>query len=218
MALFLIATPIGNPGDISLRALETLKKVDIVIGEELKVTRRFLADNQTGKKDLYKLNEHTSDEEIEYLCKLCEKNDVALISDCGTPGFCDPGSRLVKALRRKNTRIHSLPGASSLMYLLSLSSERIDSFYFAGFLPAKKEQRSKAWKKIASFEDPIFLLETPYRFGKLISEIKQNLKNRRVLIGANLSSEDEILWEGKTDSIPLQSFPQKAEPVILVYA
>jgi 16S rRNA (cytidine1402-2'-O)-methyltransferase len=217
MALYLIATPIGNPGDISLRALDTLKKVNIVIGEELKVTRRFLADNQTGRKDLYKLNEHSTDEEVEYLCKLCEKNDVALISDCGTPGFCDPGSRLVRALRKKQVPIHSLPGASSLMYLLSLSSQRIDSFYFAGFLPAKSEERAKAWKKINNFDDPIFLLETPYRFGKLIAELKQKLTNRRVLIGANLSSAEEILWEGKCSSLSEKNFPKKAEPVILIY-
>lgn len=217
MALFLIATPIGNPGDISLRSLETLKSVDTVIGEELKVTRRFLADHQVGRKELYQLNEHSTETEVNELAELCIEKDVALVSDCGTPGFCDPGSKLVRALRKQGEKIHSLPGASSLMYLLSLSSQRIDSFYFKGFLPAKTEDRKKSINQLAKLNEACFLLETPYRFQKLLEEFKQKLPNKKILIGVNLSTNEEIIWEGLAKDTPLKNFPKKAEPMVLIY-
>lgn len=217
MALHLIATPIGNPNDISLRALEILKKVDYVIGEELKITKQILSQYKTGQKELYRLNEHSKADDIQDLVALCKDKEVALVTDCGTPGFCDPGSKLVKELRKNNIPIHSVPGASSLMYLLSLSSERIDSFYFAGFLPAKKELRGKAWKYIKSIPSPSFLLETPYRFQKLLEEMKSQIPQRKILIGINLSSENELLWEGKVQTLQLKDFPDKAEPMILIY-
>lgn len=217
MALYLIATPIGNPEDISLRALNTLKKVELVIGEELKITKRLLADHQCGRKELYQLNEHTKDADLAELVDLCRDNEVALVSDCGTPGFCDPGSRLVKALREKNIAIHSAPGASSLMYLLSLSSQRIDQFYFRGFLPAKQEDRNREIKKLVNNKEACFFLETPYRLKKTLEELKAKLGKRRVLIGVNLSAPDEIIWEGSANNIPIKNFPEKAEPMFLIY-
>ncbi|MEC9283391.1 MAG: SAM-dependent methyltransferase [Bdellovibrionota bacterium] len=217
MALYIVATPIGNPQDISLQALEVLKKVEVVIGEEPKACKRILSNLKLGRKELYFINEHSDKGDSEELLDLIRTQDVALISDCGTPGFCDPGHLLVKAARDKNLKIKVAPGASSLMYLLSLSSQRIDEFYFLGFPPAKSELRAKKWQELANFKVPVFFLETPYRLEKTLNELKKYFPKRKVLIGLNLSQENEQVYEGSPLKIPNDFFGKKAEPIVLIY-
>ena len=217
MALYIVATPIGNPQDISLQALEILKRVEIVIGEEPKACKRLLSSLQLGRKELYFINEHSKAEDTAELIELIKKQDVALISDCGTPGFCDPGHLVIKAAREKNLKINVAPGASSLMYLLSLSSQRIDEFYFLGFPPAKTEMREKKWRELAGFKFPICFLETPYRLEKTLNDLKKHFSKRKILIGLNLSQEGEKVFEGLAKNIPKDFFGKKAEPIILIY-
>ncbi|MCB0351594.1 MAG: methyltransferase, partial [Bdellovibrionales bacterium] len=142
--LFIVATPIGNYSDITLRALELLKTCDILIGEEHRVASTMLKKLGLEQREIYLLNEHSNKKDIDELVKLCAEKNVALISDCGTPGFSDPGAELIERCRKNNIQVSSAPGASSLMTLLSLSSQRINQFVFVGFLPANNEARVEA--------------------------------------------------------------------------
>ena len=121
MSLYLIAIPIGNPGDISQRAITALKEAEIVIGEERREVSKLLKSLGIEGKRLELLNEHSNDTDVFELRELCRVHAVALVSDCGTPGFCDPGARLVAACRATEVTTAPVPGASSLMCLLSVS-------------------------------------------------------------------------------------------------
>jgi 16S rRNA (cytidine1402-2'-O)-methyltransferase len=140
-----------------------------------------------------------------------------LISDCGTPGFCDPGSLLLKKARQQKISISSVPGASSLMVLLSLTSQRIDRFLFFGFLPQKTEDRNLAWKQITQEKHPVVIMDTPYRFQKTLAELHQHAKDRKVLLGVHLTGPDEQVYDGTVASLNTSAFPSKAEFLLLLF-
>jgi 16S rRNA (cytidine1402-2'-O)-methyltransferase len=152
--LFVVALPIGNLDDISLRALRLLKEADIIIGEERKVLMPMLKSFGVDihSKQMEFLNEHSKKEDILELKNFCKEKNVVLVSDCGTPVFCDPGAHLIDACRKENIEIKSVPGASSLMTLLSLSSQKLEKFYFYGFLPREKEDRMREIQKISKIK------------------------------------------------------------------
>src|SRR6218665_2073060 len=113
MALFVVATPIGNPKDISEHALEILKTADLIVGEELKVLRQQLKAAGVQAKAMDQLNEPSKPADVQFLLEECRTKKVALVSDCGTPGFCDPGADLTKACHQNGIGVHAVPGASS---------------------------------------------------------------------------------------------------------
>jgi 16S rRNA (cytidine1402-2'-O)-methyltransferase len=217
MSLTLVATPIGNSQDISIRALEFLKTADHIILEEFKESTAFLRSHGISGKTYEQLNEHSTREDVAELVSLCAEKTVALITDCGTPGFCDPGADLVKACRQKKISVQTMPGPSSLMSLLSLSSRRLDQFVFRGFLPAETEARRKSWNELVKETRPIILMDTPYRLSKMMSEAKEFLHDRQILLTVDLTQDTEKIYEG----FPGQIFPQveglKAEFMLLVY-
>jgi len=143
MPLTIVATPIGNFEDITLRAKRLLDQADVVIGEQHRAASTLLKKVGLQQKEIYELNEHTKPNDLKELVDLCKSKNAVLISDCGTPVFCDPGAQLIKKLREQNIPITTAPGASSLMSLLSLSSRPIKDFYFVGFLPAETSQRQQ---------------------------------------------------------------------------
>jgi 16S rRNA (cytidine1402-2'-O)-methyltransferase len=218
MALYLVATPIGNPQDLSFRALETLKKADVIIVEEFKESTIILRAHGIVGKKLESLNEHSRAEDLKHLTDLAEKNEVALISDCGTPGFCDPGAHLVELCRKRKIKIVTIPGPSSLMALLSLSSQRLDHFNFVGFLPAESSRRGKAWSDLKKDPQASVIMDTPYRFQKTLQELSQSLPDRNCLVAINLTQETEQVVEGKAKEVlQFSQWPQKAEFLILIY-
>lgn len=217
MALWLVATPIGNAQDISARALECLKNAETIILEEFKESTTFLRSHGISGKKYEQLNEHSKAEDIENLAKLCAEKDIPLITDCGTPGFCDPGADLVRACRKKNIPVRTLPGASSLMAILSLSSVRLDQFVFRGFISAETEIRKKDWQELAKEKRAFLLMDTPYRFQKTLQEMKENIPGRTCLLAINLTAEDEIILEGTPEKIAKATLPAKAEFILLVY-
>ena len=217
MALFLVATPIGNPSDISERAKAFLQQAETIILEERKEGTAFLRAIGITGKNYPQLNEHSTKEDLQELAKLCEQTDVALITDCGTPGFCDPGADLVKLCRQKKIAVKSLPGASSLMTLLSLSSERLDQFVFRGFLSNETETRDREWPVVAKEHRAIVLMDTPYRLQKMLGELKNHFANRKILIVLDMTQDSELQWEGMGAQLKLEEFPKKAEFMVLVY-
>ena len=217
MGLTLIATPIGHDQDISVRALETLKQAPVIILEEFKESTRFLRAHSITGKNYEQLNEHSTPEDLKRLVELCANQDVALITDCGTPGFCDPGADLVRECRRRGISVRTFPGASSLMGLLSLSSQRLDQFVFRGFLPAENEARRKAWIEMQKEARAFVVMDTPYRFQKMLTETAEFFPERKLLLTVNLTQESEIVAEGTAAEIMKKELPAKAEFMLLVY-
>lgn len=217
MPLTVVATPIGNPGDITLRAIEALKNAAVVIGEERREASTLLKRLGIETPELRLLNEHSSDTDVAELLTMCREKQVALISDAGTPGFCDPGARLVAACRAHDVAVTAAPGASSLMCLLAQSGTRLDQFLFRGFLPAEREARDGAMRELARESRAVVLMDTPYRLSKLMSELADRFPGRRALLGLDLTQETERIWEDSLLALATKVSGQKAEFVLLLY-
>ncbi len=217
MSLHLIAVPIGNPGDITLRAVETIKSADIVIGEERKEVSKLLKSLGIEGKRMELLNEHSTDDDVRDLLKLCREQTVALVSDCGTPGFCDPGARLVAACRSEGLSASPLPGASSLMCLLSVSGHDMREFLFRGFLPAEREERARALRELERERRPMILMDTPYRLGRLLDELAKKWPDRRAVLGCDFTQATETVIEATLKELPALVGERKAEFILAVF-
>lgn len=215
--LYVVATPIGDVSEISLRALEILKNCDVVICESTKEASKLLRAHGISGKTYEVLDEHSTPEDKAALVPLCAEKNVALVSDCGTPGFCDPGADLVRLCRQKNVSVKSVLGASALMGLLSLSGQRIDEFVFRGFLPAENEARARALKDLTKEKRAIIIMDTPYRLKKTLNDMKDHFSQRRFLLTMNLSQEEEIILEGSIDKLISGLRADKAEFMLLIY-
>ena len=215
--LYLVATPIGDIKEITLRALDILKSADIILCESTKETSKLLKQLEIKAQKYEILDEHSTAEDLQNLVTLCEQHTVALVSDCGTPGFCDPGNDLIRLCRKKNVEVKSVLGASSLMGLLSLSSRKLNEFFFRGFLPAESESRAKEWQKLKNEKKAIILMDTPYRLKKTMAELTQYLPQREMLLALNLSQPDESIIEGKASALSQKLKFDKAEFMLLIY-
>jgi len=215
--LYLVATPIGDTSEISVRALDILRESEIIICESTKEASKLLrAHGITGKK--YEiLDEHSTAEDKAALVPLCAEKKVSLVTDCGTPGFCDPGADLVRLCRQKNISVKSVLGASALMGVLSLSGQRLDEFVFRGFLPAENESRARALKELTKEKRAIIVMDTPYRLKKTLQDMKDHFSNRRFLLALNLSQEDETVLEGSIEQLIAKNPFDKAEFMLLLY-
>lgn len=215
--LWIVATPIGETSEITLRALEIIKNADVILCESTKETSKLLKVHQISGKKYELINEHSRPEDIQDLVKICEEQNVALVSDCGTPIFCDPGADLIRACRQKKIPVRSCLGPSSLMGLLSLSSRKLNEFVFRGFLPAETEARKKALLDLKKENRPIVLMDTPYRLKKMLQELKEHFPQRQCLWTLNLSTNEEEIFEGTTTEAAQKISLEKAEFMILLY-
>lgn len=215
--LYLVATPIGDHSEITLRALEVLKTCEVIICEGTKETSKLLRAHGITGKTYEVLDEHSKNDDLQHLLGLCLKQDVALVTDCGTPGFSDPGADMVRLCRQKNIPIRSVLGASSLMGLLSLSGQRLDQFVFRGFLPSENEARRKALIELTREKRAIVLMDTPYRLKKTLTDMQEHFADRIFLLAINMSQADERLIEGKINDIIAALKHEKAEFMLLVY-
>jgi len=169
--LFIVATPIGNLEDITLRALSVLKEADAVICEEYRAGSTLLKKIGIEAKEIILLNEHNEKEEAQVVAKeMAQGKSYALISDCGTPVFADPGTALIRWCNQMGVIVVPVPGPSSLMAAISLSPLPLDEFHFAGFLPRKQDIRRKKLAHLKQLRVPVILMDAPYRLGKLLSE------------------------------------------------
>lgn len=200
--LFLVATPIGNYDDITLRALEILKSVDFIICEEYKIAQRFLAHYKI-KNELISLNEHNEKDVInEILLKLSEGSSAALISDCGTPLFSDPGHLLVDVCISQKIDIIPVPGANSLLPALTGSGFDIEKFYYYGWLSAKKNLRRKQLLDLKKRKEAIVILDTPYRLRRLLADIVNFFgKNIPVVLAYELTTKNEKYYRDSAQEV-----------------
>ncbi|HOE91637.1 MAG TPA: 16S rRNA (cytidine(1402)-2'-O)-methyltransferase [Candidatus Cloacimonadota bacterium] len=197
--LYVVATPIGNVDDITLRAIKTLESADIVIGEERRVTARFLKSIGVNKP-IIEVNEHTKSEEIKSLVNemLMSAKVYAQVSDCGTPSFEDPGVELVQRAAEFGISVIPIPGVSSLMTLIMVAGIPMKKFYYAGFLSPKKEIRQSELKALfTKYHDStnIVLLDTPYRLQSLLDAIGGAFPNKtEIILGYKMTMlEEKIL-------------------------
>lgn len=216
--LFIVATPIGNPQDITLRAIETLKTVDSVICEERKDGSRLLKQLGILGKPLIELNEHNETIMIEQiLVDLMNGLNMALVSDCGTPVFSDPGKQLLRLLSEMRIRVAPVPGVSSLTAALSLCPFDMETFTFLGFLPPKTEQRSAVLQKFKTNESPIILMDTPYRLTKLLDEISKVFgRQQQVFLACDLTLPSEAVFMGSVLEVAASVRGRKAEFILVI--
>lgn len=218
--LSIVATPLGHPDDISIRALKVLKEAEVIICESTKETSKLLRHHGISGKTYEVLNEHTRSGDLTDLVKVCEEKKCALVSDCGTPGFCDPGTDLVRALRKKNIPMEIIPGPSSLAALISVSGVKNSEFLFVGFVPAESEAREKKWKEINSEitqkPRPFVIMDTPYRLTKTLDDLSRHFPKKKCVLMIDVSLESELVLE-ELPGVLLEKFrDQKAEFMIWV--
>ena len=217
--LAIVSTPIGNPDDITLRALQVLREADAIICEERRAGARLLAHHQI-QKELVELNEHTERERIpELIARLARGETLALISDHGTPLLADPGARLLAHALHAKIPVTALPGASSLLAALVVSGLPLERFRFVGLLPVKKEARRAELKRLKEERETWIVLDAPYRLAALLEDMRAVLgAQRRVVVACNLTMADENVARGTMEEVVahFQKNPFKGEFVIVV--
>jgi len=216
--LYLVATPIGNLEDITLRALRTLKECDVVAAEDTRRTGLLLKHFEISKPLLsyFQFNEAKRSEEI--LERLGHGEKVALVTDAGSPGISDPGERVVRAAIAAGFRVESLPGPSALIAALTASGLPTDEFHFIGFLPHKSGQRRKLIEDLKTLSSTLVIYESPYRIEKLLTELHELYPNRQVVLARELTKKFEEYLRG-TPAQLLQLFKQRTvrgEFVVLI--
>jgi 16S rRNA (cytidine1402-2'-O)-methyltransferase len=195
-ALYLVATPIGNLGDITLRALETLAAADVVAAEDTRVTR-VLLDRFAIAARPYAYHEHNADEVgPKLIAALAQGKSVALVSDAGTPLVSDPGYRLVKETVAAGYRVVPVPGPSSTITALSASGLPSDSFYFAGFLPQKEKARRDRLEEVKSIPGTLIFFESPHRLPSSLGDMAAVLGNRDASVCRELTKTFEEFRRG----------------------
>src|SRR5881394_2088938 len=189
--LYLVATPIGNLEDITLRALRTLKECDVVAAEDTRRTGLLLKHFEISKPLLsyFQFNEARRSEEI--LERLRRGEKVALVTDAGSPGISDPGERVVKAAIAAGFRVEAVPGPSAVVAALTASGLATEEFHFIGFLPHKSGQRRNKLESLKNFEGTLVLYESPYRIEKVLAELNEVFPERQIVLARELTKKFE---------------------------
>ncbi len=194
-SLFVVATPIGNFKDITLRAIETLQEVDFIICEDTRTSGNLLKHYDISNK-LISFNAKSESRKIEKVIQeILSGKNCAIISDAGTPTISDPGVRLVNEALKQGILVSGIPGANAAILALSISGIPTDSFVFEGFLPQKKG-RQKKLKLLAEESRTIVLYESTYRIEKLLNELSETMPNRFISLSRELTKKFEEVIRG----------------------
>jgi 16S rRNA (cytidine1402-2'-O)-methyltransferase len=216
--LYLVATPIGNLEDITLRALRTLRECDLVAAEDTRRTGQLLKHFGISKPQLsyFQFNEARRSEQI--LERLGRGEKIALVTDAGSPGISDPGERVVRAALQAGFRVEPVPGPSALVAALTASGLSTEEFYFVGFLAHKSGQRRKRLEGLRAFEGTLVLYESPYRVEKLLSELVEIFPERQVVLARELTKKFEEFIRGTPVQLieTLKSRSLKGEFVVMI--
>src|SRR2546430_11244972 len=194
--LYLVATPIGNLEDITLRALRTLKECDLIAAEDTRRTGELLKHFQISKPLLsyFQFNEAKRSEQLIERLRRGEK--IALVTDAGSPGVSDPGERVVKAAVAAGFRVEPVPGACALVAAVTASGLPTEEFHFVGFLPHKSGQRRKKLEALTEVCGTLVLYESPYRIEKLLGELTEVFPARQVVLARELTKKFEEFLRG----------------------
>lgn len=194
--LSIVATPIGNLSDITLRAIETLKEADLIIAEDTRRTKILLEHYKISGKKLVSFHAQSTEAQAENLFKKSEQKNLVYVSDAGTPGISDPGYRLIQAARKQDIRLIPIPGPSALTTLVSVAGIPVDSFFFLGFLPHKKGRKT-IFEQIKEANHTTGFYESVHRFPRFLEEANEYLGGERIIVvGRELTKMHEEIFRG----------------------
>ena len=215
-SLYLVATPIGNMEDITLRAINVLKSVDIIAAEDTRHTLKLLNHLEISKP-LISYYRHNEDERSDILIqKLLEGKDIAIISDAGTPGISDPGEEIVKRCIEEEIKIIPIPGACAMITALIASGLNTKEFTFYGFLPMNKKLRKAKLEEISKNKNTMIIYEAPHKLLTTLDDLKKYLNNRKITIARELTKVHEEFIRGNIDDIEDNIANVKGEFVLVI--
>jgi 16S rRNA (cytidine1402-2'-O)-methyltransferase len=215
--LYIVATPIGNLGDLSPRAADTLRRADLVLAEDRRVTAKLLS-HAGAKTKLANYNDHTSEAERDAIVARLDGEAVALVSDAGTPLISDPGYKLVRAAREAGRAVHTVPGPSAVIAALTLAGMPTDRFLFAGFLPPKDKARRDALTELAGIRATLVFYESGPRLADTLTAIRDLLGDREAAVVREISKlyEESVIGPVSELADRYASHALKGEIVIVV--
>ena len=215
--LHIVATPIGNLGDLSPRAADALKRADRILAEDTRVTAKLLA-HIGAKVPMTRYDDHTSAGERERIVASLGDQAIALVSDAGTPLISDPGYKLVRAARTAGHAVHTVPGPSALIAALTLAGLPTDRFLFLGFLPAKAKARADAIAEIAGIRTTLVLYESGPRLGDTLAALAEGLGRRDAAVAREITKLHEECVTGSLVDLAARyaAVAPKGEMVIVV--
>jgi 16S rRNA (cytidine1402-2'-O)-methyltransferase len=216
--LYVVATPIGNLGDITLRALDVLREVDLIAAEDTRHSGILLKHYQI-QKPLISFHEHNEAMRTAQLVeRLTSGEKIALITDAGTPGISDPGGRLIRECIKRELPFTIIPGASSVLTALVGSGFTIDEFFFGGFLPVKSGQRERELRAAAAREEVSVYFESPYRLTKTLRAAVGVLSDRPICVARELTKKFEEFRGGTAGELlaHYEAHPPKGEIVLVI--
>ena len=213
--LYCVATPIGNMGDISFRAVKILQESNLILCEDTRVTKKILQKFEINNKLIsnHKFNENKNLEKV--IETLKDNKIVSIISDAGTPAISDPGRILVNECVKNNVEIFPIPGASAVSAAISISGFS-DNFYFCGFLPEKQNQIKKLFKNLSTLESSIIFFISPNKLDKRIGDIKEFFINRDILICREITKYHEEYIRSPINELSKVNFSRKGELTIVI--
>jgi 16S rRNA (cytidine1402-2'-O)-methyltransferase len=215
--LYLVATPIGNLQDITFRALETLKTVDVIACEDTRHTQKLL-NHFSIKNRLVSYHEHNETQRAAELAEMLEQGkSVAIVSDAGTPAVCDPSFRIVEKANEIGAPVVPIPGAVAFVNALIVSGLPTDSVFFGGFLPSRKLERIRRFEEVKDIPATLVFYETPHRIEKSLTDALEVLGNRKAAIARELTKLHEEIIRGDVAEIfsKVAGNPLKGELVLL---
>lgn len=216
--LYLVATPIGNLQDISLRALEVLRTVDLIACEDTRHTRKLLSHFRISNK-VSSYHEHNELERAEeFADRLMSGESIAIVSDAGTPGICDPSFRAVQKAHEIGAAVVPVPGAAAFVSAVVASGLPTDSIFFGGFLPSKKGERRKRLEELSSVPATLVFYETPHRIERSLQDCLDILGDRRACVARELTKLHEEIAVGTLDDLArrFSISPAKGEMVVVI--
>lgn len=216
--LYVLSTPIGNLGDLTLRSVRVLETCDCIACETPNITKKLLAAIKVEGKSLFTYRDAGEEKSAQHICeKLKAGLSVALVSDAGTPTVSDPGYRLIKLCRESNLSVSPIPGPCASIAALSVSGFPSNQFLFLGFLPIKKGHQRKILDTYRNFQGTLIIYESPYRIQKLLQFFKEILEpNRMIFIAREITKLNETFYRGLIEAMDPALYPNKGEYVILI--
>lgn len=214
--LYIIATPIGNLEDITLRALKILKEVDLIAAEDTRHTLKLLNHYEISKP-LISYHRHNEEVRTETLIKrLKEGQNIALVSDAGTPGICDPGEEVIKKCIEEGISVIPIPGACAMINALICSGISTNEFTFLGFLPLNKKLRREKLREIEESINTIIIYEAPHKISSTLKDLQEVINDRKLVLARELTKIHEEFIRGTIEEIIDKSRDLKGEMIIII--
>ena len=214
--LYIIATPIGNLEDITLRAIRILKEVDLIAAEDTRHTLKLLNHLEISKP-LISYHRHNEEIRTEELIKeLKTGKNIGLVSDAGTPGICDPGEEIIKKCIEESIKVVPIPGACAMINALITSGISTKEFIFLGFLPLNKKSRKEKLEEIKNANKPIILYEAPHKLKNTLNDLSDILQSREVVLARELTKIHEEYIRGTVKELMEKTDNLKGEMILII--